>query len=118
MDEPLLEDVDIEDQYISEIYNQVLRRTHRTTEQGIYESDLWFDMICVKEQYWWMSIEHPYVAMIIENNDRSGEYTMSQRFDGPCGIVVVYTSYVMRECISSIVKMCEAQNFKIINKDD
>jgi hypothetical protein len=114
MDEPLLENVEIEDQYISDIYRQVLKRTHKTMEEGIHESDLWFDMFCADKQYWWMSIEHPYVAMIEENNKLTGgAYPKSQLFEGACGVVVVYTTDIMRECISSIVKLCEAHGFKI-----
>jgi hypothetical protein len=113
MDEPLLE-IDLEDQYISDIYNEVLKRTHKTQQEGIHESDLWFDMFCAEERYWWMSVEHPYVAMIEENNKISvGAYPASQLFQGACGVVVVYTTDIMRECISSIVKLCRSHDFKI-----
>lgn len=120
MDEPLLENIepDIEYEYITDIFKKILKIYHRSEMAGIYESDLWFDMFCVEEQYWWMSIDHPYVAMIVENNALSdGSYPMSQLLNGGCGRVVVYTSSVMRECISTIKNMCQRHNYKI-NEDE
>lgn len=108
-DEPLLENNELE--FISDIYHRISKLYHRG-DDGIYESDLWFEMFCVDEQYWWMNVNHPYVAMIVEND--YGSYPITLLINN---MVVVYTADVMRECISTIKNMCLRNDF-IIKEDE
>lgn len=99
--------------FITQIYNDVVRKFRRTPENGIYEADLWYDMIETtrvgsEQPYWWVAADHPYVDMILSN-----DYEPAVEVQGRLGSLMAFEASVMRLCIEGIVKLCHEHDLKI-----
>jgi hypothetical protein len=104
-----------EEEFINPVYKKCLENGHRKPDEGVYESDFWFDLfVTPNRSHVWMYPDHPYDQMI-QSNGENGEYPcVYLKSEESYGDAVIYEYSIVATCIQSVMEMCDRHNLKII----
>ena len=105
-----------ENEFISDLYNDVVVINHRKREIGVYRSDFLFDTFHITingRTFWWMSPHHP-ISIMLEDNGFKPEETNIGRF----GCSVVYANDLIQQALDTLVGMCKKHKLIIIPEEE
>lgn len=104
-----------ENEFISDLYGDVIEISKRTREAGIYLRDFLFDMFHVttdNRTFWWMHMHHPVAIMLMDNHCEPVDVVKSRT-----GTAVVYDDNQVRSCLDSLEAMCKRHGLTIIAEE-
>jgi len=110
------------DQFVREIYDIAAKRGHRKLADGIYPSDLLYDMIPQvlndgETTVWWMSQNHPIALMLLENDINSdGQYEELASMKSNLGKVIIYPDDMVKECRDCLINLCREYSLDILEE--
>jgi hypothetical protein len=90
--------------FVRDMYNCIVEQFHRTPGEGIYETDILYDVIPTRTDrsnciVWWMEHAHPLALMMLQNG------IMSIQFDRPIDGILAFHHEAVMECRASILKL-------------
>ena len=102
-----------EQDFITNLYKDLILKQHRKEDEGLYRSDFEYDMVKIDTYYndtfYWIASNHP-IARTLSDNEFQPEHI----FQGKTGQVAVYSKQIMDSCIDQLIEMCQKYNYKII----
>ena len=108
------EDIEMGKSWIREVYEEVMSKTKRNANEGVFPQDFLYEMIPFQNtsegNVWWMPADHPIALCLIANEE---SFQALMHLNTPYGNLIAYTQADLKKCRDFIVEKCKEHDLKI-----